>query len=268
MSIAPAPLRRGRLLLLATLAALVAVAGCRTNREDQYAKTNPEVLYSQAHKALMNQDFDGAIRMYEALTARYPFAPESRQARLDLIYAYYRGREAESALDAADTFIRENPTHPRIDYAWYIKGLVDFERMPNAVERLFRVDLSERPPQTAAKAFASFKTVVEQYPKSEYAHDARRRMLYLRNRLADYELYVARYYMKRGAWVAAAQRAKQTIEQYDGSPAVREALEILVDSYDKLGMKQLAENARAVYALNFPGDQRRVEEKKSWWKLW
>ena len=178
----------GRPILFVALAVLVAVAGCRTNRQDEYAKTNPEVLYQQAHKALMNQDFDNSIRMYEALTARYPFAPESRQARLDLIYAYYRGREAESAIDAADTFIRENPTHPRIDYAWYVKGLVDFERLPNVIERFFHVDLSERPPQTAAKAFASFKTVVEQYPKSEYAHDARRRMLYLRNRLADYEL--------------------------------------------------------------------------------
>ena len=101
----PAP-PRGRLILLAALASLVAIAGCRTNRQDQYSKTNPEVLYSQAHKALLNQDFDNSIKMYEALTARYPFAPESRQARLDLIYAYYRGREAESAIDAADTFIR------------------------------------------------------------------------------------------------------------------------------------------------------------------
>ncbi|MEZ5533969.1 MAG: outer membrane protein assembly factor BamD [Steroidobacteraceae bacterium] len=258
----------GRPILFVALAVLVAVAGCRTNRQDEYAKTNPEVLYQQAHKALMNQDFDNSIRMYEALTARYPFAPESRQARLDLIYAYYRGREAESAIDAAETFIRENPTHPRVDYAWYIKGLVDFERMPNRIERLFNVDLSERPPQTAAKAFASFKVVVEQYPKSEYAHDARRRMLYLRNRLADYELYVARYYVKRGAWVAAAQRAKQTIEQYDGSPAVREALEIMIESYDRLGLKPLAEQARAVYALNFPAETRRVAEKKRWWKFW
>mgnify|MGYP006332935885 FL=1 len=263
----PAP-PRGRLILLAALASLVAIAGCRTNRQDQYSKTNPEVLYSQAHKALLNQDFDNSIKMYEALTARYPFAPESRQARRELTSAYARGRAAERAIDAADTFIRENPTHPRIDYAWYIKGLVDFERMPNRVERLFRVDLSERPPQTAAKAFASFKTVVEQYPKSEYAHDARRRMLYLRNRLADYEIYVARYYMKRGAWVAAAQRAEQTIEQYDGSPAVRDALAIMIDAYGRLGMKELADNTRAVYALNFPGDQKRVAEKKSWWKLW
>ncbi|GMU69742.1 MAG: hypothetical protein AMXMBFR37_20740 [Steroidobacteraceae bacterium] len=259
---------RGRLILLALLAALVAVSGCRTRGADRYARTNPEVLYQDAHKRLLSQDFGTAIAMYEALTARYPFAPESRQARLDLIYAYYRGREAESAIDAAETFVRENPTHPRVDYAWYIKGLVDFERMPNRLEKLFHVDLSERPPQTAARAFASFKVVVEQYPASEYAHDSQRRMVYLRNRLADYELYVARYYMKRGAWVAAAQRAKQTIEQYDGAPAVREALEILVEAYDRLGMKELAGQARQVYALNFPGSQQRVEEKKSWWKFW
>lgn len=265
----PAPvLPRGRLIVLTLLASLVAVSACRTSGADKYAKTNPEVLYQQAHKSLRNQDFNNAIRMYEALTARYPFAPESRQARLDLIYAYYRGREPESAIDAAETFIRENPTHPRVDYAWYIKGLVDFERMPNKLEKMFRVDLSRRPPQTAARAFASFKVVVEQYPKSEYAHDSQRRMIYLRNRLADYEIYVARYYMKRGAWIAAAQRAQQTIEQYDGAPAVRSALEIMIEAYDKLGTKALADQARQVYALNFPGDQHRVAEKKSWWKLW
>lgn len=254
-----------RLLIVAALVALVALPGCKTNRQDEYAKTNPEVLYQQGAKALRNQDFDNAIRILEALTARYPFAPEARQARLDLVYAYYRGREAESALDAADSFIRENPTDPRIDYAWYIKGLVDFERMPNRVERIFRVDLSERPPQTAAKAFQSFKTVVEKFPNSEYAHDSHRRMIYLRNRLANYELYVARFYMDRGAWIAAAQRSKQMIETFDGAPAVQEGLQIMVEAYDRLGIHELAEQTRAVYALNFPGDADRVAQKKAWW---
>ena len=114
-------------------------------------------------------DFNTPIKTYEALTASFPFTDEARQARLDLIYAYYRAGEKESATDAAETFIRENPTHPRVDYAWYMKGLVDFERTPNAIERLFRVDLAKRPPSTARKAFAAFNTVVEQYPKSEYA---------------------------------------------------------------------------------------------------
>jgi outer membrane protein assembly factor BamD len=234
-------------------------------------QTGPEIWYQRAHGSMKSQDFDNAIRLFEGLIARYPFAAESRQARLDLIYCYYRGREDESALDAADTFIRENPTHPRIDYAWYLKGLVDFERTPNFLEKFFRADLNERPPQTARKAFASFRKVVEDYPKSEYAHDSRRRMIYLRNRLADYDLYVARYYVKRGAWIAAAQRAKQTIEQYDGAPAVREALAIMIRCYEELGMRDLAEQARTVYAANYdaaaPSDAGPAK-KKRWWKPW
>ena len=138
------------------------------------------------------------------------------------------------ALDQADTFIRENPTHPRIDYAYYVKGLVEFERSANFIERWFNVDLDARPPQSARGAFNSFRRVVEEYPKSEYAHDARRRMIHLRNRLADYEIYVARYYLDRGAYIGAAQRAKQTIEQFDGAPAIRDALATLGDKHGLL----------------------------------
>lgn len=264
MSVSRWPLR-GCVVLLAVAAA---VTGCRTNPERDYSKQSPQAWYERGRSSMRSQDFNNAIRVYEGLAARYPFSEEARQARLDLIYAYYRAREPESAIDAAETFVRENPTHPRVDYAWYVKGLVDFERAPNGLERFFNVDLSERPPQTARKAFASFRTVVEQYPRSEYAHDARRRMLYLRNRLADYELYVARYYVKRGAYVAAAQRAKQAIEQYDGAPAVRGALEVLVECYERLGMTELAQQARQVYVMNFPRDQDRVAEKESWWKFW
>jgi len=268
------PARRSRaprtlLALAACLSvAVLLLAGCRTNREDDL-KSGPEIIYERASKSLAQQDYDNAIRLFEALNARYPFANEARQARLDLIYAYYKGRESESALDAADTFIRENPTHPRVDYAWYIKGLVDFERTPNVLERFFKVDLDERPPQTARKAFAAFRKVVEDYPKSEYAHDARRRMIHLRNRLADYQIYVANYYMKRGAYVAAAQRAKETIEQFDGAPAVREALEIMVESYERLDMKELADQTRQVYAANYGGDEGKVVPyRKPWWKVW
>jgi outer membrane protein assembly factor BamD len=253
---------------LVALAALALLGACRSTPEADADRSTPAVIYERAARLLEQQDFDNAIRIYEALVARYPFAPESRQARLDLIYAYYRAREPESALDAADTFIRENPTHPRVDYAWYIKGLVEFERQPNALERWFNVDLSKRPPQTARRSFAAFKTVVEQFPKSEYAHDSRRRMIYLRNRLASYDVAVAQYYLRRGAWVAAAQRGKQVIEQFDGAPAVRDALEIMIEAYDRLGLTEAAANTRAVYAKNFPESERRVAEKKSWWKFW
>jgi outer membrane protein assembly factor BamD len=269
-------LRRGShrplAVALACAALALALSGCRTNREDDDpARSAPEVVYQQARRSLDGQDFQNAIRIYEALVARYPFSMEARQSRLDLIYAYYKARESESAIDAADTFIRENPTHPRVDYAWYVKGLVDFERQPNSVERLLKVDLDKRPPQTASRAFASFRRVVEEFPKSEYAHDARRRMIHLRNRLADYQIYVARHYMERGAWIAAAQRGRETIEQYDGAPAVREALEIMIESYERLGMADLAEQTRQVYTFNYgdaPGKRYGAETEKRWWKPW
>ena len=248
---------------------LLALSGCRTHREAD-KKITPEALYKKAHKALESYDFNGAIKSYEQLAARFPFTDEARQARLDLIYAYYRAGEGESATDAADTFIRENPTHPRVDYAWYVKGLVDFERTPNAIKHLFRADLTKRPPSTARKAFAAFKTVVEQYPKSEYAHDSLQRMVYLRDRLASYEVHVARYYFKRGAYVAAAQRARGAIEQYDGSPAVQEALDTLTQCYDHLQLEALATQSREVYAANYAGDGRtlQADAKKSWWRFW
>lgn len=261
------PVRGG---VVALCVVLLAVSGCKSHREKALAKQTPEQLYKNAHKALNNSNYGGAIKSYETLTARFPFTDEARQARLDLIYAYYRAGEKESATDAADTFIRENPTHPRVDYAYYLKGLVDFERTPNALERLFRADLSQRPPTDARKAFASFKIVVEQYPKSEYAHDALQRMVYLRDRLAGYEVHVARYYFKRGAYVAAANRAKGAVEQYDGAPAVRDALALMIECYDKLGLEPLAAQSRSVYAANFSANvaQSEAVTKRAWWKFW
>jgi len=263
----PGPVRGS---VVALCIVLLAVAGCRTHRERDEKKATPDSLYKKAHKDLRSNDFNGAIKIYEQLTARFPFADEARQSRLDLIYAYYRAGEGESATDAAETFIRENPTHPRVDYAWYVKGLVEFERTPNVIEHLFRADLTQRPPSTARKAFAAFKTVVEQYPKSEYAHDSLQRMIYLRNRLASYEVHVARYYFKRGAYIAAAQRCKGAIEQYDGAPAVREALQLMIESYDRLNLQPLAAQTRQVYEANYAGDvpQSQAEIKKSWWKIW
>ncbi|HYL02768.1 MAG TPA: outer membrane protein assembly factor BamD [Steroidobacteraceae bacterium] len=261
-------LARGSVVALCVV--LLATAGCRTHRASAEQKVTPEVLFKRAKKDLENNNFNGAIKSYEALTARFPFADEARQAHIDLIYAYYRAGEGESATDAADTFIRENPTHPRVDYAYYVKGLVDFERTPNAIERVFRADLTKRPPSTARKAFAAFKVVVEQYPKSEYAHDALQRMVYLRDRLASYEVHVAQYYLKRGAYVAAAQRAKGAIEQYDGAPAERDALTIMIECYDKLGLKPLADQAREVYAANYSGQVRpsQAAVRRAWWKFW
>jgi outer membrane protein assembly factor BamD len=259
-------------LLLLPLAALVFTAGCQsTGKRDQQklSRYTPEVLYDRGQKALQSANYKEAVQDFEALTARYPFTPQSRQGRLNIIYAYYKLDEKESAKDAADTFIRENPTHPRIDYAWYLKGLIDFERVPYRLERWLDVTLVDRPPSTAREAFISLRTVVERFPKSPYAADARRRMIYLRNRVADYELGIAQYYAQRDAWVAAGQRARETIEQYDGAPAVKDALRIMYRSYIELDYKELAANTEKVFHENYPEDSIELpKHARNWWKFW
>ncbi len=229
----------------------------------------PDKLYEKGHKLLLGGDYRGAVRYYEALEARYPFSEQSRQGRLDILYAYYKAHEAESAVDAADQFIRENPTHPRVDYAMYIKGLVYFERAPNFLERWLHTDLTERPPQDVRRSFQAFQTLIERFPDSEYAHDARQRMIFLRNRLAEYEVHIANYYLRRQAWVAAIARARYCIENYDGAPAVQPALEIMIQAYRGLGLDDLAEHSLEVYALNYPGaEPAHHATKGAWWKFW
>jgi len=167
------------------------------------------------------------------------------------MYAYYKNGDRENAIDQAEQFIRENPTHPRVDYAYYVKGLANFDRERNFLERWFGVELSKRPPVNSRTSFQSFQALLQRFPDSRYAPDARQRMIFLRNRLAYYEVYVARYYLKRGAYVAALNRAKYAIENYDGAPSIKEALETSRDSYNKLGMNDLAANSAKVLEKNF-----------------
>jgi outer membrane protein assembly factor BamD len=259
-----------RSMVVLVLAVSCAVtSGCHIFGHKKRVQPTPEILYKQARRQLDDYNYKGAIKIYEALVARFPFTDQARQASLDLLYAYYRDGEADSATDAANTFIRENPTHPRVDYAWYIKGLVNFPRSPNIVERLFRADLAKRPPDNEIKAFNAFRTVVQLYPHSPYAYDAYRRMIYLRDRLARYDIYVANYYMRRGAYVAAVRRANDCIKEYDGAPAEKQALEIMILAYQKLGLSQRAEQAREVYRLNFPHQPVNYSDHlQRWWKIW
>jgi outer membrane protein assembly factor BamD len=244
---------------------LVACGG----RDRTAEQLQPEKLYEHAHKLMMAGDFRGAVRYYEALEARFPFSEFARQAKLDILYSYYKSSETESAIDAADQFIRENPTHPRVDYAMYIKGLVYFDRAPNFLERWFNTDLTERPPQDVRASFQAFQTLIERHPDSIYVHDARQRMIFLRNRLADYEVHVADYYLRRRAYVAALSRARFCIENYDGAPATRDALDIMASSYEGMGLQDLAQESRATYALNFPGMKpERGRKHRDWWPLW
>jgi outer membrane protein assembly factor BamD len=234
---------------------LLGTAGCSSlkfwgDEGEKVIEGSPEQLYRDATKNLRSNNYPAAIQRLEMLEARYPFSEQAKQGQLDLIYAYYKARATESAIDQADQFIRENPTHPRVDYAYYIRGLVYFESGANWLERQFKVDIAKRPTDEARKSFQAFQTLVQQYPKSPYAADARQRMVYLRNRLADYEVEVARYYLKRGAYVGSANRAKGVIENFDGAPAVEPALKILAAAYRNVGVPELATVADNVRKAN------------------
>jgi len=244
------PSRRHPLVLPALLLAVAAASGCQSRGKEFDMRGSPERIFSEAERDIARGNYAEGIRKLELLEARFPFSEPAKQAQLDLMYAYYKNREADSAIDQADQFIRENPTHPRVDYAYYIRGLVHFEAGANWLERVFKADLTKRPPQEARQSLQSFQTLVQSYPKSPYAADARQRIVYLRNRLADYELAVAKYYMKRGAYVGALNRARNLIESYDGAPAALEGLKIAEEAYRRLGMDDLAAVARAIRVDN------------------
>ncbi len=238
----------------------------RSNKKD--ANATAQVIYSRAHSQIIEGSFGNAAKSYESLEARFPFSDEARQGRLDIMYAYYRSRQKEQAVDAADTFIRENPTHPRVDYAYYIKGLVYFERSPNIFENFFNVDMAQRPPSDARKSFEALFRLVQLFPQSEYAPDARQRMIYLRNRLAEYEIHVARYYVNRGAYVAALNRCKTVLEEYAGSPSQKDALILSAQAYQNLGLPDLAADTQKIIAANYTAQEAKETYQRRWWQRW
>lgn len=246
--------RRAAGLVAAVLLAAT-TAGCAGNdeREDTLIR-NITNAYETAQRSVRSKNYQRAIRIFESLQAQFPFSELSKQIQLELMHAYYKANQPEQAIDSADQFMRENPTHERYDYALYIKALAHFEDRPGLLERWFNRDVSNRPPRDAALSFSLFKRLVERYPASPYAEDAVQRMVYLKNRLAAYENSVARFYLRRGAYVAALRRAQNALRQYNGADSGEETLDILVEAYQALGMDELAADARRVREANFPND--------------
>jgi outer membrane protein assembly factor BamD len=199
----------------------------------------------------MDQRYEKATKLYEKLEARYPFGKYATQAQLDIAYAYYKNDEPDSALAAADRFIKLNPTHPNVDYAYYLKGLVNYNRGIGIVDRFIPTDSSQRDPGSAMEAYRDFEELINRFPNSRYQDDARQRVISLRNNLAMYEIHVADFYMRREAYVAAARRTAEVVRRYERTPAVPRALQIMEEAYRKLGMNDLADDAARVYALNY-----------------
>ncbi|GGC03833.1 outer membrane protein assembly factor BamD [Marinobacterium zhoushanense] len=235
-------------LVLATL-----LSACSWWGGDKLAPDVPEQqLYEEALSAMDDDNYALAVEKLQLLEARYPFGQYSEQAQLELIYAYFKTYEPESASAAADRFVRLHPNHANIDYAYYMKGLTAFEQDRSFLTRYLPLDETQRDPGAARDSFDSFATLVSRYPESEYAPDAQKRMQYLKNRLATHEIHVAAYYMKRQAWVAAANRGRYVVENFQETPAVPDALAVMGEAYTELGMTELANNAYKVLELNFP----------------
>lgn len=216
-------------------------------REAQDARLSAEQLYRRARADLDSSDFAGAIENYDALSTRFPFSDFATQGELERIYALYRNYEMDRALSAADRFLREHPRHAQIDYIHYLKGLINFNRDESALN-LMSIDESKSDVSSLRRAFDDFSLLIQKFPGSRYNGDAYQRMVFIRNRLAEHELHVVDFYLRRGAYVAAAKRGEQIIAQYPGTPASRRALRILVECYERAGLEQQAQDARALLA--------------------
>ncbi len=230
---------------------IMLISACAsTGGQDVTTDWDEQTLYEHATAKLKAKDYARAVDYYKKLNVRYPYGKFSQQAQLNIAYAYYRLEEPFAALMAADEFIRFHPGHPAVAYAYYLRGLINFSPALNIFDRLLPTDETQRDPGTALDAYQDFAEVVTRYPDSGYAEDARQRMLYLRNNLARNEIHIARFYLKRGAFLAAANRANYVVQHYQRTPAVKEALEIMITAYTQLGLEQLAADARKVLALN------------------
>ncbi|UAA39957.1 outer membrane protein assembly factor BamD [Paraneptunicella aestuarii] len=243
------------LRLLPILIILPILTACSSSPDDEdivIANKGAEALYEDAKRSMEVGNFSQAAATLSALDSRYPFGPLSHQVQLDLIYAYYKSNKTDECLATIDRFIRLNPNHSDVDYAIYMRGLVNMGSDSNFFQDIVGIDRSDRDATQARQAFNDFKGLIEKYPNSRYAADSRKRMGHIKNRLAKYELAVARYYMKRDAYVAAANRGQYVVEQFSDTGHVQEALEIMVECYEQMGLQDLKNNALQTLRLNFP----------------
>jgi outer membrane protein assembly factor BamD len=263
--------RAGLFRFAAALLVALAVGGCGLLPEvkDEAATWPAERLYSNAHEALLEGNYTRAAKLFETIETRFPYGRYAQQAILEGAYANYRSGETAPAIAGCDRFIRTYPNHPNVDYAYYLKGLVHFREDQGLLGYVYELDLSEREPKSMRESFAAFKELAAKFPESRYAADAIERMRYLTNALALYEVKVARYYYNRGAYVAAVNRAQAALLNFPRTPANEDALDVLVNAYDKLGLVQLRDDSQRILKQTFPNSVYLAgAPSKAWWKLW
>lgn len=254
------------LLLILLLLSLSSCAWLGKDRDDGSQTMSVEQLYAEANTAMEEGNYERAIRFYRALIGRFPFGSYSEQAQLDLAYSQYKRDQDDEAVATLNRFLKAHPTHPKVDYALFLRGLINFDRNVGLLDRVMPDEVATRDQQNLRQAFIDFSEMVKRYPDSAYAGDARQRMLYLRNSMAEFEMNVARYYFRRGAYVAAANRATFVIETYQGTPQSLDALELMAESYERLQEPELAADVRRVLNLTAPEREQQIEERAPWWK--
>jgi outer membrane protein assembly factor BamD len=237
------------LLLIATLAFVTA---CSSNKPEVDENLSETELYQQAQEDLGSNSYNNAIAKLKALESRYPFGRYAEQAQLELIYAYYKNVEPEAAKAAAERFIRLHPQHANVDYAYYLKGLASFDQDRGLIARFLPLDLTKRDPGAARDSFNEFAQLTSRFPNSRYAPDAKARMVYLRNLLAAYEVHAGRYYLTRQAYVAAANRGRYVVENFQETPAVGDGLALMIEAYQRLELDDLAASSLETLKLNYP----------------
>jgi outer membrane protein assembly factor BamD len=252
----PIPTLASRRAYLVLLMCITLLSGCglfgEKNEEDLPENWPEDQLYQAAKDALQTGSCGGAIEHYERLQTRYPFGPYAAQAQLELAYCYYKSEDSAGALAAVDRFLQLHPTHPHTDYAYYLRGLINFNIGRGLTARIVARDPSQRDPGAAVRSFKDFSDLIQRFPNSRYAADAELRMRHLRNILAQHEVNVANFYMRRGAFVAAANRARNVVENFQQTPAMPEALVLMAKSYKVLQMDELSADALRVLELNYP----------------
>ena len=261
----------GATFLIVAFATLLGGCGLfgNTTEKDETANWTAQKLYSEGESELQAGGYANAIKLFEKLESRYPFGRYAQQAQMEIAYAQYKDGEKDLALAAADRFIKQFPNSPNIDYVYYLKGLANFNDNLGILGSFAGQDLTERDPKALRDSFDAFREVVVRYPESRYAPDSVVRLKYLVNAMAAHEVHVARYYLRRGAYVAAANRAEFVVQQYQQAPAVHDALEIMVAAYNGLHMPGLRDDATRVLAANYPnGGPNVVAMKKPWWQFW
>lgn len=260
-----------RSIVLGLLVFIGVLSGCSMLPEakDETVNWSVERLYQTGREASQEGNYLRAIKMFESLESRFPYGPYAQQSLLQQAYANYKLGEMSSAVGAADRFIKQYPNHANADYAYYLRGLANFNEDFGVMTWIADQDLSERDPKTLRESYNSFRDLVAKFPESRYAADSKARMQFLVNALATGDVHVSRYYFNRGAYVAAANRAQQAVLTYPTAPAVEDALWLLANSYDRLNLPELRDDARRILQKNFPQSAYLTDApSRSWWKFW